>query len=210
MCQIDLEPASFSGRDSGGGDDTNAHSLPWTTSPALDKVVWLDPQGTIFCLDLELYICSKPQAVKLPNDFQDSCTGGSVSQTVRTCQRGGSSWKQALVNVHHQEMSRSANTPWSQQILAKATSERKRAKPSKIPACGFRGKQKGTSDKGGVENYLKRLRFPSGSLLEVGYQVSELRCSKSTLAMVLVSSVDEGQRAVCLVDLKSEEVYFHK
>ena len=210
VCQIDLEPARFSSSISGGEDETPTSSLQWVTSPALDKLIWLDPHGTIFSLDLELYVRSKPQTVKLPDDFQGSRPQAGASQTGCTCRQGGLSWRQTLVDLHQQEIGRSANSPWSQHLLSVSPAQRKGGKPSRIPACGFRGKQGGGSAQGGLENYLKRLKFPSGSPLEVGYRVSELRCTKSTLAMVLVSSVDESQRAICLVDLKSEQVYFHK
>ena len=213
VCQIDLEPAGFSSGTSGGGDDaTTTPWQPWTASPALDRLVWLDPQGTIFSLDLEHYVRSKPQVVTLPDDSPHGRSpGGGVSQGARTCRRGGSSWKQALVDQHRREMDRSASRPWSRQTLATSAPGRRGATPSKIPACGFRGKGSGVlAPPGGGDDYLKRLRSPSGSLLKVGYRVSEVRCSRSALAMVLVSSVDESQSAVCLVDLKSEQVYFHR
>ncbi|XP_070207763.1 spatacsin-like isoform X2 [Littorina saxatilis] len=209
VCQIDLEPVGFSCKTSGGGDDTSACSIPWAASPALDKLFWLDQQGTMFSLDLQQYVRRKPHTVKLPENFKGSRSRVGVSQSVRTCRHGDFSWQQVLVDLHQQETGRAANTSWSHQKLPRLTTEQQSSKSLKTPACGFRGKPRSVSVKSQVDNYLQQFKFPSGSLLEVGYRVTELRSSRSTLALVLESGADENQRAVGLVDLKSQQVYMH-
>ena len=211
VCQVDLEPAGFSTHTSAGeGNEAATHRLPWTTSLSLDKLVWLDRQGTIFSLDLERYVRCKPHTVKLPEDFQGSRARVGVSQTVQTCRRGGFSWRQALVDLHQQEMGHPADSAWSQHKLASSVSHKKQGSKSKVFACGFRRKQKSRSGRGVLDNFLKQFSLPSGNLLEVGYVVSRVQCSKSVLTMVLESSVDEEQQAVCMVDMNSSQLYVHR
>ncbi|KAK7503511.1 hypothetical protein BaRGS_00005050 [Batillaria attramentaria] len=213
VCQIDLEPAGFPSGNSGGGDDGQS-SVPtlrvWCVSPSLDTLVWLDSSGILHSLDIENYVRSRPGIVTLPDDSHALPFRQGLPQKVRTCRAGNFSWRHVLVDLHRQEVDKSATSVWSSQKLSSPIGSKA---TSKVQVSGFQAKQgakgerRGRADTG--SSFAKRFSFPSGSLLDVGYRVVDSRCSPSTVVLVLVSGADCSQRALCLVDILTQQVYFH-
>jgi hypothetical protein len=107
-------------------------------------------------------------------------------------------------------MNRASHNPWAyEKIPAVSTLQQKSAAFRQTPACAFRAKQ--TAHGNHVsDRCVREFRLPEGNLLDVGYRVSSLHCTKFSIAMVLVSGADDSQRAIMLIDVKTTQVYFQQ
>ncbi|XP_076465994.1 spatacsin-like [Babylonia areolata] len=213
LCQIDLEPVGFPApMPRGQGAKVSEGHDPWSVTPALDRLVWLDPQGAVLCLDLEQYVRAKPHVVRLSESSPGSRARTGVGQRLRTCGGGGGGWwwRYRLADCHRQQVAASLRPRWLPAKLTSTLSEVKKVKVREVPACGFWGQLQRTRGKGvGEAGYVKRVGLGVGSVVGAGLRVREVWCSGAVLTVLLVSGADSDCTALGLVHLASGRIYLH-
>ncbi|KAL8574758.1 hypothetical protein ACOMHN_035875 [Nucella lapillus] len=176
---------------------------PWSLSPALDRLVWLDSQGALVSLHLETYIRRHPHVLRLPERNSPPSSRTRVTHTVQSCRLGGkSSWREKLVQGHLQQGS--GSSLWSSAKLALTLADLKRADGRGVAASAFR---KQGEEEGVGEGYRECVRLPEGYPLELGYAVREMRCGGVVVTMVMEDGVNRTT-AVGMVNVVTGEVYF--
>ena len=206
ICQIDLESA---GLFSNYSDNANSCFLSWKLSPSLSTLMCIDRNSSrVLCVDLVGYIVRLPQTVYIPCKASMSTVGHASH--IHMPKDEHFSWILLPNHVQQQSILHHTGRLRSQQGLSNKKSGHIITTCKNRHSCSFCQRISKFIDHCEVDDYINHFSLPNGSLLDVGYNVSQLFCSDDCSLVVVLHSEGDNNKVLCFVDTKLKQVYFHR